>query len=161
MDMQPQMRRFLIARLGNEADADDVVHEAFIKYQKAAKRGFIENPKALLFSIVRNHSLDLIRQNSRLKARESAYGEFRLGYVGGELIDPAPNAEDSVFGKQKAQRFASVVGQLSPRVRQAFMLHKIEEYSYADVAHQMGISKSTVEKHMITALRALSEALCQ
>jgi DNA-directed RNA polymerase specialized sigma24 family protein len=53
-ELQPLLRRFLIARFGNEADADDVVQDALVKLHQVAQTEKIENPKALAFSIARN-----------------------------------------------------------------------------------------------------------
>lgn len=158
-EIQPLLRRFLVARLRNQADADDVVQDTFIKLQQAAQAEAIENPKALAFSIARNLSVDLIRKNSRAKTRESAYSEKTVDRAGDDYIDPTPTAEQSVAAREEVDHVLSVLSGLSPKVRQAFVLHKIDGHSYADVARLMGISKSTVEKHMIKALRAVSGVL--
>lgn len=157
--VQPMLRRFLVARLGNEADADDVVQDTFVKLQQSLQSEVVENPKALAFSIARNLSVDLIRKNSRAKAREAAYSETKVDRAGEDLVDPTPNAEQDVAGREQMERLMSAIEDLSPKVRRAFVLHKIEGYSYAEVAGIMGLSKSTVEKHMIKALRRLGAIL--
>ena len=158
-ELYPQIRRFLIARLGSEADAEDVTQDAFIKFQKAAQTEAIDNTKAYLFSIARNLSVDLIRRNTRAKTRESAYSDVRIDRAGDDLVDPTPTAEQEVSGREEFARVLTALVTLSPKVRQTFVLHKIDGHPHAEVARLMGISKSTVEKHMIKALRRLSEVL--
>lgn len=157
--LQPQLRRFLVARFGNEADADDVVQDTLLKLHQVAQTETIANPKALAFSIARNLSVDLIRRNSRAKARESAYGGLRTEAAGEDYIDRQPGVERALSDRQEVERVLAALETLTPRVRQAFVLHKIEGHPYAEVARIMGLSKSTVEKHMIKALRRLSDAL--
>ncbi len=158
-DVQPQLKRFLTARFGNEADADDIVQETFIKLHHVAQTEEIESVKALAFSIARNLSVDLIRRNTRAKARDSAYGGLRTESAGEDFLDPAPNAERQLAGRQDINRVMAALEGLTPKVRQAFVLHKIDGHPYTEVARLMGLSKSTVEKHMIKALRLLAEAL--
>lgn len=160
-DVQPVLRRFLVARFGNEADADDVVQDTFVRLHTVAKTEVIENPKALAFSIARNLSVDLIRKNSRAKARESAYGGARSEAAGDDYVDSQPDAERQLSSRQDMERVLKALDDLSPKVRQAFVLHKIDGHPYAEVAKLMGIAKSTVEKHMIKALRHLSEVLAK
>jgi RNA polymerase sigma factor (sigma-70 family) len=158
-DLQPQLRRFLVARFGNEADADDVMQETFIKFHQVSQTEKIENAKALVFSIARNLSVDMIRRNTRAKARDSAYGGLSTEAAGEDFIDPQPDAERTLSSRQEINRVLDALEDLTPKVRQAFVLHKIDGHPYADVARLMGLSKSTVEKHMIKALRCLAEVL--
>lgn len=158
-ELQPVIRRFLAARLGNESDAEDVTQETFIKLEQTAAKETIDNPKALAFSIARNLSVDLIRRNSRARTRESAYSEKTIDLAGGDYVDPTPTPEQSVAGRKEVERVLDSLSALSPKVRQTFVLHKIDGHPYADVARLMGISKSTVEKHMIKALRAIADVV--
>lgn len=157
--LQPQLKRFLVARFGNEADADDVVQDTLLKLHQVAQTEAIDNPKALAFSIARNLSVDLIRRNSRAKVRESAYGGLRTEAAGEDYVDCQPDAERALSSRQDVKRVLAALDTLTPRVRQTFVLHKIDGHPYAEVARIMGLSKSTVEKHMIKALRRLAEAL--
>nr|WP_299597989.1 sigma factor-like helix-turn-helix DNA-binding protein [Sphingomonas bacterium] len=43
--------------------------------------------------------------------------------------------------------------------RRVFELHKIQGLSHSDVARQLGISKSGVEKHMAVAMKYLRRAM--
>lgn len=158
-ELQPQLRRFLVARFGNEADADDVVQDTLIKLHKVAQTETIDSPQALAFSIARNLSVDLIRRNSRAKARDSAYGGLRTEAAGEDYVDRQPDAEQELSSRQEMDRVLAAIDTLTPKVRQTFVLHKIDGHPYAEVAQIMGLSKSTVEKHMIKALRRLAEAL--
>ena len=47
---------------------------------------------------------------------------------------------------------------LPERTRDVFMLHRFEQMSYPEIARAFGISVSAVEKHIIKALRRLTEA---
>ena len=53
----------------------------------------------------------------------------------------------------------SVLSELPERCREVFMLCKLDGYSYSETAERLGISVSTVEKHMVKALRLSRAAL--
>jgi RNA polymerase sigma-70 factor (ECF subfamily) len=48
---------------------------------------------------------------------------------------------------------------LPPQVARAFKLHKLEGLSHAETAAVMGVSRSSVEKHISAALKALTARL--
>ncbi|WP_395445608.1 sigma factor-like helix-turn-helix DNA-binding protein [Caulobacter sp. UC70_42] len=48
---------------------------------------------------------------------------------------------------------------LPEKTRQAFRLHKLEGHSHVETARRMGISVSTVEKHISSALKTLTRRL--
>src|SRR3546814_14128368 len=50
---------------------------------------------------------------------------------------------------------------LPPKCREAFELKKFQDFSQRRIAEHMGIAESTVEKHLATALRLVSEAMKQ
>lgn len=155
----PLIRRFLVARLRSESDADDLVQETFMRYRKVLENEDVENSRALLFKIARNLSVDHIRRQSRASTREKAWAGQRTGTVPGDLVDIAPDAESALASRQQLERVVAIVEGLSPKVRQAFTLHKFEGLPHKAVAERMGISKGTVEKHMIKALRKLHDGL--
>ena len=69
-----------------------------------------------------------------------------------DTIADAPSAEDALHAKQRIAAVRAALDELSPQCRNVFVLHKFQGLSHEDVARQAGITRSTVEKHMRTAL---------
>ncbi|MBP5058251.1 sigma-70 family RNA polymerase sigma factor, partial [Pseudomonas chlororaphis] len=69
----------------------------------------------------------------------------------------------SIFAQrlQRLERLKSVLAELSPRRREALMLHRFEGLSQAQIAERMGISLSMVEKHIAFALLHCKQRLEQ
>ena len=58
--------------------------------------------------------------------------------------------------RQQLGRLVTALDDLSPTTRNIFQRHKFDGRSYGEVATELGISKSSVEKHMMRALRHLA-----
>ena len=48
-----------------------------------------------------------------------------------------------------------MLGELPERTRVVFLLHRFEELKYAEIARRLEISVSSVEKHMMEAMRQI------
>ena len=70
-----------------------------------------------------------------------------------------PSPEDAADAKERLVLLRGLVEQLPVRTRQAFILIRIEGRSYADAALLMGVSISSVQKHMHQAMDYLSKRL--
>jgi RNA polymerase sigma-70 factor (ECF subfamily) len=62
------------------------------------------------------------------------------------------------MGAQRLTRVIAVIEAMPPRRREVFLLHRIEELTYAQIARRIGVSMKAVEKHMHLAMRQLSDA---
>ena len=60
---------------------------------------------------------------------------------------------------QRLEHLKIVLAELSPRRREALMLHRFEGLSQAQISERMGISISMVEKHIAAALLYLKQRL--
>jgi len=148
--------RFLSARTGSAAEAEDIIQDVFLKVQAIDPAG-IENPKAFLYRLASNLFVDKLRSARRRRARDEAYAQSHTEAAGMDLVAQTPDPQQIVDSRQQLQQLIQSVDSLPPQCRRVFMLHKLEGLSYAEVAQSLGISKSAVEKHMMTALRRLSE----
>ena len=54
---------------------------------------------------------------------------------------------------------AEAIGQLPPGAARVFKRHKLDGLSHGEVAAELGISRSAVEKHIAVALRHLRELM--
>lgn len=152
------IRRFLAARLGSSEEAEDLLQELYLKAQ-FADPGEVREPAAYLFRMALNLARDHRRERTRAKKREADWADSQTTISGTEAIADAPSAEAATAAKQRIAAIKSVLGELSPQCRRVFTLHKFEGLSHQEITQKIGISRSTVEKHMHTALKHLVERL--
>lgn len=153
------LKRFLVARLGNEAEAEDVVQDVYLKVRAAKYAEEIANPGAFLYKVAANLALDHRRRQQRARARDGQWVEANHQKIGAEAIVDQPEAGAAYDAKQRLTRMIKALDGLSPQCRRVFMLHKLEGLSHRQVAARLNISTSTVEKHMNKALKQLVRTL--
>jgi RNA polymerase sigma factor (sigma-70 family) len=157
-DCIPSLRRLISARMGSRTDAEDLLQELWIKLA-TLETGPIANPKAYLHRIALNMANDLVRERVRRRGRESAWSDVMVAEKDSIAVDPAPSPERALIAKREMEHLSQALQTLPARSREAFLHHKIEGRSHAEVAHMMGISRSAVEKHMATAMKYLMRAM--
>ena len=145
-----ELLKFLGKRLGSSADAADLAQDAFTQWLDWRERRDVQQPRAFLFQIARNLLRDhWRRQQARPQICERGDGEAALATL---LAEPQASPLERLEQQQRVQLLAQALDELSPRRREAFVLHKFDGLSQAAVAERMGISLSMVEKHIASAL---------
>lgn len=145
-----ELLKFLGKRLGSSADAADLAQDAFTQWLDWRDREQVQQPRAFLFQIARNLLRDhWRRQQSRPQASEDVDSTQALHAMADEQgASPLEHVEQ----QQRLHLLARALDDLSPRRREAFVLHKFDGLSQVEVAQRMGISLSMVEKHIASAL---------
>jgi RNA polymerase sigma-70 factor, ECF subfamily len=121
--------------LGSVADAEDVVQEAYLRWQRASE---VRSPKAYLSTVVTRLCLDHLR-SARMR---------RERYVGPWLPEPLPTGEGTGVGDAAAlddslsMAFLVLLESLSPVERAVFLLREVFGYDYAEVASLVGKSEA-------------------
>ncbi len=150
--------RFVNAKIKNEAEAEEIVQECFIRFQNKYDAETTGSPEALLARIAHNLLIDRVREKKARAAREDAWGKLHtdgaVDAIGGsESIDPAR----ALSAKQQVEEALRVIEKLPDKTRQIFLLHRFEGLTHSEISEKTGIPKSTIEKHMIKAIKALSD----
>jgi RNA polymerase sigma-70 factor (ECF subfamily) len=145
------MRRFFLAKLGPDADVEDLVQDLYLKVIGLRDEP-VSNPPAFLYRLASNLMLDRLRMSRRSGARDADWRSSHQTSVGPVDVVDAPDAEAAVIARQRLDRVMSALATLSPRTQQIFKLHKIDGLSYAETAAALGITKSAVEKQISLAL---------
>ena len=146
--------RFLSRRLGSREDAEDLLHETFVRAMRAEER--LREPakvRSYLFATAQN----LLRNHHR---RTSGVPFEVLGEEAERVADPGAVAADSaVFLRGLVERLASLADELSPAHRAAFQLGLVERLPYQEIAIRTGWSLSLVKVNVHRARRRLVEGL--
>lgn len=151
--------RFLAARAGSIAVAEDLVQELYLKVAGRDRAGEVGNPVALLYRMALNLMLDRARGEARSAARDTAWRQVARTAVGGVDIADEPPADEAAASAQRLRQLVAAVQDLPPQAGRAFRLHKLEGLSHAETARAMGLSVKAVEKHVSAALKVLSVKL--
>lgn len=130
--------------LSNRADADDVLQEAWLRWNRV-DHGSVADPRAYLFRLVTRQAIDELR---RIRARrEVPAGDGRLdGPPAGPPAEPHP--ADAV-----AAGLLIVLQSLAPAERAVFLLHDVFGFSHAEIAAIVGRSERAVQQMAYRARR--------
>jgi RNA polymerase sigma-70 factor, ECF subfamily len=135
---RPRLLRLAYSELGDLGEAEDVVQEAWLRLQRS-DAGAIENLDAWLTTVVARLSLDRL-QSARAR-RES--------YVGPWLPEPLTSedpADRVTLDESVSYALLTVLEQLSPAERTAFVLHDIFDVPFAEVARVVGRTPEAVRQ---------------
>lgn len=157
LEQREDLARFCRARLGGASgDVDDVLQDIYLKVSTLDLDPSPDNPRAFLFRLTSNLLMDRWRSGQRSANRDAQWRQLNHETGAAEDLDASPSAEAVVAGREKLARLLAALDTLPAKTQTVFRLHKFDGVSYADVAVQLGISRSSVEKHMMDALRVLS-----
>lgn len=161
MEQRDAMRRFFQARLGPTADVEDLLQDLYLKAAAADPATEVREPRAYLYRLASNLMMDRWRSGRRSAVRDTAWRDVtRTPGPTGDM-DDAPSAEAVVAGRERLLALLQGLEGLPDRTRTIFRLHKFEGLGYARIAERLNVSRSTVEKHMMEALRVLAARLRQ
>jgi RNA polymerase sigma factor (sigma-70 family) len=152
MANQSALLRYLRARGAGE-ESEDCLQDLWIRAQAIVDEG-IGDPLAYLYRMAHNLMLDRYRATRRRQGRELAY---RTDVEGGDT-DEAPTAERVLVGRDRLRQIDRVLAGLGPRTEHIFRRHRIDEVGQRDIAAELGITLSAVEKHLQKAYRAVAAA---
>lgn len=159
LERRDDLKRYFTLRLGSAEAAEDLVQDIYFKVSTGGAVGDIGNPAAFLYRLGTNLMLDRLKQQRRATARDTGWAQMQTMAVGGEAAVDAPAADETLVQRQRLTRMLAALDELPPACRRAFRLHKLDGLSHAETAAAMGVSKSTIEKHIGAALKHLLKTL--
>jgi RNA polymerase sigma-70 factor (ECF subfamily) len=153
------LKRFLAVRLRSLAAAEDLLQDLYVKVAAWPPDAQIGNPSALLYRMASNLMLDQMRTERRTAARDAAWTDLHTTRVGGEPVSEEASGERIASDRQRAAELARAIDTLPSQTRAAFVMHKLDGFSHAEIAQRLGISRKTVEKQVSAGLRRLTALL--
>ncbi len=138
--------RFLRQRLRVKEDAADVAQEAYIRMMQYEGSRQIQSPSSMLFRIAINVANDLGRAEQARRVSD------QMPIDGIELACDRPAVERELSAEQDLAVLYKAIEQLPPKCRHVFLLSRVQQMTYPQIAAHCGISVKMVEKHISHAL---------
>lgn len=154
--MREVLLRFLTARLGDAALADDIYQELFVRLKIGALPADLANPRGYLFRMAYNLANEFARARRRQEARNAHWTDTTTHKVGADTVSDTPAADDALAAKERLATVMRALESLPPKSREVFVMCRVRGLSHREVADSLGISTKTVEKHMTAALKHLT-----
>lgn len=143
------LRKYFRTRVYNPNDVEDLVQEVFLRLSERAELDQIENQEGYLFQTAAN----LLRDRARRDQTRTSADRDLVEAAKDSFEELSP--ERVLLGKRRIEELTRALMELPERTRVIFLLHRFEDRKYAEIARQLGISVSSVEKHMMDAIRHL------
>lgn len=135
--LRPRLFSIAYRMLGTRADADDVVQDAWLRWD-AAERDALQSGEAWLVTVTTRLAIDRLR--SRKTEREA--------YIGWWLPEPLVELDERTpetaaeLASDVSVAFMWVLERLAPEERAAFLMRQAFDQDYADIAAALGKSEA-------------------
>ncbi|NND70851.1 MAG: RNA polymerase sigma-70 factor [Rhodothermales bacterium] len=144
--------RYIQRFISDTSASYDVLQDVFLKlWEQRSSMRDDTNLKALLYTMARNRSLNVIRKESRQADIDT------------DVLFELTHSDDSIDAnlehKVLREHVTEWLGKLPPRRAEAFMLSRFHDLKYSEVASIMKLSERTVQTHVLHALRDLRAKL--
>jgi RNA polymerase sigma-70 factor (ECF subfamily) len=151
-DLRPSLVQYFRRRTRNSQDVEDLVQEVFLRIVNRSSGGGVENLRGYVFQTAASVLSDHFRRRASHCADDHV--EFEPDRHAGTEVD----AERILESREALGFVAAALHALPQRTRTIFVLRRLDGLSYKDIARQLGISVSAVEKQMVRAVHQLLAA---
>jgi RNA polymerase sigma factor (sigma-70 family) len=147
------LHRYLRRFTSGAEDIEDLVQEAYVRIYAVADRDAVNSPRALLFRIA--HNLAVERSRRQIARATDSVADFELLNV--DTMEAPP--DEHIDARRRFESFCAAIDRLPPLCRRVFVLRKVYKLSHAEIAQVLGVSHSTIEKHVAKGLMRCREYL--
>ena len=145
-----RLRRFFARRSACD-DASDLIQDTFERLVRRDAEAAIARPERYLSRIATN----LLRDRAKFAARRAAAFHIPLDDVPVATGDP----HDLLEARDTLARLETAMARLHPLTRDIFLACRLDGYSHAEVAEQVGLSERAVRKRMARAIAEIDRLL--
>lgn len=143
------IKNYLFYRVGDMDIATDITQDVFVKVWEKQMQLDLKNAKYLLYKIARDM---LVSKYRRMEVEMKYNNRMQLELT--EVVD-----DNQYDYKQLLNKYELALVKLPEKQRTVFMMSRMEELKYAEIAERLDISIKTVEKRMSNALYYLRKVL--
>ena len=153
VEQQRPLRAFISRFIRGPQDIDDIAQETFVRAFLAEQKGDIQHPKAYIYRVARNLAFETLSKKS---TQLTSYIEDSCDLA---LLQSGEDIEVATIVKEKFDRVKVAIAEMPPQCQRVFIMHKVYGFKYKEISQQLGISVSTVEKHIMTGLKKCKQSV--
>jgi RNA polymerase sigma factor (sigma-70 family) len=136
--------QFLATRLRSVQEAKEVAQEAYVRLLSLEDSGAVSFLRAFLFKTAANLAVDRIRSRNRQQQALDA------GLCDESREAPTPDREAA--SAQEVEIVRRLIGELPPKCRHAFLMHRVHGAEFSQIAQEMGLSERMVRHYVLRAV---------
>jgi len=140
------LHRYLRRFTSGAEDIEDLVQETYLRVYALPDYHAVNSSKALLFRIAHNLAIERARRQKSQATDSVADLESLIVYS-----SEAP-PEEQIDARRLFETFCAAVDRLPPLCRRVFVLRKVYKLSHTEISEVLGVSHSTIEKHVAKGL---------
>jgi RNA polymerase sigma factor (sigma-70 family) len=140
------LHRYLRRFTSGAEDVEDLVQETYLRIYAITDRDAIASPRALLFRIAHNLAVERVRR--QIQRATDSVADFESLDV--DAVGASP--DEQIDARRRFETFCTAVDRLPPLCRRVFVLRKVYKLSHAEIAEVLGVTHSTIEKHVAKGL---------
>ena len=136
------------ARTRGRADPEELLQAAYLRLVRYRAEHAVENVAGFLVRTAVNIGVDNYRHD-----------RFIVGAPAEEVgaCENSPLQDEVLAARARLERVREGLSRLTPRTREVFLMHRLDDMKYREIAERLGISQSAVEKHIAKAVLFLTE----
>lgn len=147
IDCRPALVGYVVSILNSSKDAEDIVQETYIRVAGREQKEKVLFPKAFIFRIARNLTVDHLRWKKRT--------DTALSLNISELTREAEvfSPEELLLADEQLRILLKAILGLPKKCQRVYTLRRIYGLSHREIAGELGISVRTVENHIAKATK--------
>ena len=139
---------WLRRKLGDSAQAQDLMHDTFVQLLAARHLPALDNPRAYLSTVAQRTLFSFWRRRDL----EQAY----LQALAAQPQAWQPSEEERYAVVQALERVDRILCTLPRATRQVLLMSQLQELTYPQIAERLGMAEITVRRHMARAISVCS-----
>ncbi len=143
------LKNFIYYKCGNHTIAEEIAQETFLRVWEKRDGVKMETASAYMYKIANNLFINNYQQ-------KKVIFKFIHAYTRNHLIE-SPEFEFEM--KEFDEKLKRALAALSEKNREVFLMNRIDNMTYNEIAQNLGLSVKAIEKRMKTALDFLKSKI--
>jgi len=150
-----EVYNFMLQRVENENDAEDVTIETFVKaFDKIATYNPEFQFNTWLIAIAKNVHIDMLR-----KKKTTIFVTTTNNSAAYTIADTSPSIEDVLITEQNLSRLLQFIKKLKPSYQEIIQMRYFQEMSYQEIAADLNEPLNNIKIKILRAKKLLAEII--